>query len=104
MDILQIYRGDTLRLTVTLTDSGGKPFVPAEGQQVVFSVGWPGEVLVAVPVTEGAANLTHQDTARLLPNEYCFDVRVYNADKTLVATPIFGKFIVKEAVNDALQL
>ena len=65
MDILQIYRGDTLRLTVTLTDSGGEPFVPAEGQQVVFSVGWPGEVLVAVPVTEGAANLTHQDTARL---------------------------------------
>ena len=59
--MLQIYRGDTLRLTVTLTDSEGQPFVPAEGQQVVFSVGWPGEVLVAVPVTEGAANLTRRE-------------------------------------------
>lgn len=102
--MLQIYRGDTLRLTVTLTDGQGQPFEPAEGQQVVFSVGWPGRPLLTVPVTDGAASLTHQDTARLPAAEYCFDVRVYDAAKTLVATPIFGQIAVKEAVNDALQL
>lgn len=102
METLEIWRGDTLCLTVALTDGEGQPFVPAPGQQVVFAAGWPGEPLVTAPVQDGKATLRHEDTARLLPAEYSFDVRVYDEDKTLVATPIFGKFIVREVVNDAL--
>ena len=100
MERIEIRRGDTLQLGVVLTDQNGETFTPAPGQKLMLSVGIAGSPMFTVPVVDGVAGIRHEDTKSISPGEYRFDVRLYDADKTLVATPIYGEFAVLEVVND----
>lgn len=96
--IIKIRKGDTLRLDITLTNNG-EPFEPTN-EQVVFAVGkGVSSPLFTCPVVEGVAQITHEQTKSLPCGTYKFDVRVYNANKELVATPLFGDFKLLEVVN-----
>lgn len=99
---IEMYKGDTLRLDVTLTNNG-EPFVPTD-EQVVFAVGHGhgSPPLFTSPVVEGVAQITHDQTKSLSAGSYCYDLRVYDADKKLVATPLFGEFVLLEVVNGEL--
>lgn len=99
---IELRKGDTIRIKITLTNNG-QPFVPTN-EVVVFSVGkkYSNKVYFSVTAEDGMVNLTHEMTNSLSSGEYIYDVRVYNQEKTLVATPLYGDFIVKEVVNDDL--
>ena len=99
---IEMYKGDTLRLDVTLTNNG-EPFVPTD-EQVVFAVGYGhgSPPLFTSLVVEGVAQITHDQTKDILAGSYCYDLRVYDADKKLVATPLFGEFILLEVVNNGI--
>lgn len=99
---IEMYKGDTLRLDVTLTNNG-EPFVPTD-EQVVFAVGYGhgSPPLFTSLVVEGMAQITHDQTKGLSAGSYCYDLRVYDADKKLVATPLFGEFVLLEVVNGEL--
>lgn len=100
---IELRKGDTAQIEVSLTTDDGQPFIPVD-EVVMFSVGkkYSKKVYFSVPVEDEIANLTHEMTNSLSPGEYVYDVRVYNDDKTLVATPLYGDFIVKEVANDDL--
>lgn len=99
--MIEIRKGDTLRLDITLTNNG-EPFIPVD-EQIVFAVGnGVSSPLFTCPVVEGVAQITHEQTKSLPCRTYKFDVRVYNANKELVATPLFGDFKLLEVVNNDL--
>ena len=97
--MIEIRQGDTLRLDITITNNG-EPFVPTE-EKIVFSVGHGRgfSPLFTCPVINGVAEITHEDTKDISPGQYYFDLRVYSADKKLVATPLYGEFNILGVVN-----
>ncbi len=98
---LEVYRGDTMQLTIRLTN-GGEPFTPTD-EKVVFTVGRYKEVQFSLEADgEGVVRIPHEQTNALTPGEYKFDVRVYDGAKTLVATPVVGTLRVLEVVNHDL--
>lgn len=100
METLEIRQGDTVQLKLNLTENG-QPFVPA-AEKVVFTVGRLSEVLFSMEAEGGVVKIPHEITNRLTPETYKFDVRVYDAAKTLVATPVVGSIRVLEVVNHDL--
>ena len=100
MTTLEIRQGDTVQLNLNLTENG-EPFVPAE-EKVVFTLARFDDVLFSLEAEDGVVRIPHEKTDKLTPGTYKFDVRVYNADKTLVATPVVGKIQVTEVVNHDL--
>lgn len=100
METLEIRQGDTVQLNLNLTENG-QPFVPA-AEKVVFTVGRLSEVLFSLEAEGGVVKLPHEITDKLTPGTYKFDVRVYDAAKTLVATPVVGSIRVLEVVNHDL--
>lgn len=99
MTPIKIRQGDTLRLDVTLTNNG-EPFVPTN-EQIVFAVGYGSGVppIFTCPVIDGVAQITHEQTKDLKVANYYYDLRVYDASKLLVATPLYGTFAVLGVVN-----
>ena len=100
MQTIEVRQGDTVQLTLNLTDNG-QPFVP-DGEKIVFSVGRYKDLLFSLEAVDGVVKIPHERTREMNPGEYKFDVRVYDADKTLVATPVVGAFRVLEVVNHDL--
>lgn len=100
MNTIDVRRGDTVQLELTLTNNG-EPFVP-ESEKVVFSVGGVGGCLFSLEAENMVVKIPHEQTKKLRPGDYKFDVRVYDVGKNLVATPIFGTFRVLEVVNNDL--
>lgn len=94
---IDIFQGDTVQLTLELTENG-EPFVPA-GEKIVFTVGRYKTTLFSIEAQDGVVRIPHQSTKDLSPGEYKFDVRIYDAAKTLVATPAVGILRVLEVVN-----
>lgn len=102
MNTIEIRKGDTIQLNLNITVNG-EPFVPTD-EKIVFSVGSQNRPLFSIPADENVVKISHEMTNKLsVGKEYQFDVRVYNASKTLVATPIFGQFKVLGVVNDDLS-
>lgn len=98
MDI-SMHKGDTLRLDVSLTNNG-EPWTPTN-EFIVFSVGFGyNSPAFSVPVIDGVGQITHEQTKDLPPGNYKYDLRVYNSNKELVATPLFGSFIILGVVNN----
>lgn len=102
MNTLEFRKGDTIQLSLSIT-ANGEPFVPTD-EKIVFSVGGPDRPLFSIQADGNIVKIPHEKTNRLVPGkEYRFDVRIYNAAKTLVATPIFGVVRVLEVVNNDLS-
>lgn len=100
MNVIEIRRGDTIQLNLNITNNG-KPFVP-ENEKIVFSVGRYGKILFSIEAINNVIKIPYEDTSDLEIGKYKFDIRIYNSEKTLVATPVVGEFIVSEVVNDEL--
>lgn len=97
---IEVRQGDTVQLTLNLTNNG-EPFVPTD-EKIVFSVGRYKDLLFSLEAEDGTVKIPHEKTRDMNPGEYKFDLRVYDADKNLVATPVVGAFRVLEVVNHDL--
>ena len=95
-----VRQGDTVQLKLALTENG-QPFVPQE-ERIVFSVGRYKDLLFSLEAVDNTVKIPHEKTQALNPGEYKFDVRVYDQNKNLVATPVVGVFRVLEVVNHDL--
>lgn len=100
MQTIEVRQGDTVQLTLALTENG-RPFVPDQ-EKIVFSVGRYKELLFSLEAADGTVKIPHETTREMNPGEYKFDVRVYDQNKNLVATPVVGAFRVLEVVNHDL--
>lgn len=101
---ITMYQGDTMEVTVEITeivDGEERPWTPTN-ETVMLSVGNPGNPIFQCPVVDGVARIEHEDTQTMTPNEYVFDVRVYDPNYNLVATPLVGRFNLLEVVNHEL--
>lgn len=98
MTTIDVRRGDTVQLNLTITNNG-EPFVPQNGERIVFSVGRFGSKEFSIDAENSVVKIPHEKTRRLPVGEHKFDVRIYDASKQLVATPIVGVFNVLEVVN-----
>lgn len=101
--MLKINRGDTVSIAVNLFIDNAA-YTPTEGETVVFSVkeklGDSEPILLQRNVENGVLHLTHEDTKSLsCDRTYHYDVRLYNADKSKVLTPIIDQLKVCEVVN-----
>lgn len=100
MATIEIRKGDTVQLNLDIKNDG-KPFVP-DGEKIVFSVGRYGEKEFSLEAENNVVLIPHSLTNELSVGVYEFDVRVYDVDKTLVATPIVGRLSVLGVVNNDL--
>ncbi len=100
MQTIEVRQGDTVQLNLALTENG-QPFVPQE-ERIVFSVGRYKDLLFSLEAVDNTVKIPHEKTQALNPGEYKFDVRVYDQNKNLVATPVVGVFRVLEVVNHDL--
>lgn len=100
MVTVEIRKGDTVQLDLDIK-SDGQQFVP-DKEKIVFSVGRFGKKEFSVEAENSIVLLPHSLTNALSIGTYDFDVRVYDANKALVATPIIGRFSVLGVVNDDL--
>ena len=100
MQTIEVRQGDTVQLNLALTENG-QPFVPQE-ERIVFSVGRYKDLLFSLEAGDNTVKIPHEKTQALNPGEYKFDVRVYDQNKNLVATPVVGVFRVLEVVNHDL--
>lgn len=94
---LDVRKGDTVQLNLKITNNG-EPFTP-DGEKIVFSVGRTSSPIFSVEAEDNVVKIPHEKTRNLASGDYKFDVRIYDANKTLVATPIVGVFRVLEVVN-----
>lgn len=94
---LDVRKGDTVQLNLKITNNG-EPFSP-DGEKIVFSVGRTSSPIFSIEAVDGVVKIPHDKTKGLASGDYKFDVRIYDADKSLVATPIVGVFRVLEVVN-----
>ena len=99
MTAIEVHKGDTVQLNLTITNNG-EPFVPQNGEQIVFSVGRFGLKSFSVHAEDNIVKISHDLTKDMAPGSYNYDLRIYDAAKNLVATPIVGAFKVLGVVND----
>lgn len=102
---MEIIRGDTKEISVTITKNG-EPYVPL-GEKVVFTVKKDYEedspILIQHDVVNGKVIITHNDTVNLEYGKYVYDVRVYRPDLSEVQTPIIGTLKIAKVVNNDLK-
>ena len=101
---ITMYQGDTMEVTVEITeiaDGEERPWTPTN-ETVMLSVGNPRNPIFQRPVVDGVARIEHEDTQTMMPNNYKFDVRVYDPNYNLVATPIIGDFVLLDVINREL--
>ena len=99
--MIQIYKGDTVKIEISL-ENNGQPFVPTT-ETVVFSIGDGNpSPIISKNAADNVVILTHEETKALEIGMYSYDVRVYDQDKTLVATPCYGNLKVLGVVNNDL--
>lgn len=100
MTVIEARKGDTIQLNLQITNNG-EPFVPTD-EKIVFSIGQFGSRVFSIEAESNVVKIPHEKTKRLAPGDYKFDIRIYDANKSLVATPIVGVFRVLEVVNNDL--
>lgn len=104
MQTIEIRQGDTVQLKLNLTENG-QPFVPDQ-EKIVFTLSRHGKALFSLTAEDGVFRIPHELTRDLKPlrgvDEYKFDVRVYDPNRNMVATPVVGVFRVLEVVNHDL--
>ncbi len=100
--MIQIVRGDTKDLKISITQNG-QPFVPTT-EKIVLTVkktyNANDPALIQKEVVNGIVKIAHEDTVNLGYGEYVFDVRIYNPDKSVVSTPIVGTLEITKVVNN----
>lgn len=97
-------RGDTLKVKINITDSNGEPYIPIEGDKIVFAAKkdyCDAEpcILKDIPYNTCILHLEPSDTKSLeQPCKYNYDIELTKADGT-VDTFIKGILNIKEEVH-----
>ena len=110
---VDIWRGDSALLEISLTDSNGDPYQPQGGDQVIYRVApnshAPDSKCLVIKdlsngiiVTNGivAVSLTPDDTD-LKPGSYYHELKVYAGID--VATAMVGNFEIHHALRTAIS-
>lgn len=99
---IALTRGDTLFLTVDLTDSDGDKYSPREGDVLRFAMkkrisSAELVILKDIPVDTLTFEIEPSDTKELMYGSYVYDIELTDAEGH-VTTVIMGKFKVTEEV------
>lgn len=99
---ISLTRGDTLFLTVDLTDSEGDKYVPREGDTLRLAMkkrvsSTELVMLKDIPVDTLTFEIEPSDTKELAYGSYVYDIELTDAEGH-VTTVIMGKFKVTEEV------
>lgn len=98
---ITMYQGDTMEVAIEITeivDGVEQPWTPTN-ETVMLSVGSQNNPIFFRPVINGIAFIEHEDTQNMSPGNYKFDVRVYDVEYNLVATPLAGDFVLLGVIN-----
>lgn len=100
---ITLTKGDTLRLTVGITNSDGTAYTPAEGDVIRFAAKRnynDGTVVIrkTIPNDTLLLHLAPSDTKTLPVREYVYDIQLTYANGD-VDTFISDKLILKEEVE-----
>jgi hypothetical protein len=106
---VDVYRGDSAELEITLTDVNGNPFVLPAGGTIKYRVAPTAhssedetlirkELGVGIDLNTGVAtvSLLSEDT-ELIPDSYYQELKIY--DGTDIATAMTGNFQVRQALS-----
>lgn len=103
MNEIELTRGDTLYLQITITDDTGEEYVVSPEDKLVFTL--KKDVYQKTPILQkniqdNALIISHDDTKALQFGEYIYDVQLTqpNGDVTTVVKPT--KFLINYEVND----
>lgn len=99
---ISLTRGDTLFLTVDLTDSDGDPYVPQEGDTLRFAMKKKISsteliMLKNIPISTLTFEIEPEDTKELKYGSYVYDIELTDAHGH-VTTVILGKFKITDEV------
>lgn len=99
---ISLTRGDTLFLTVNLTNSEGEPYVPQQGDTLRFAMkkkiaSEQPIILKEIPINTMTFEFKPEDTKELSYGSYVYDIEVTDAHGH-VTTVILGKFKITEEV------
>ena len=98
--MLEFYNGDSVNLNVSILEESGKPYKFNEGDTVLFTL--DSESKLTKKIENGQLYLTHEETKRLTPGAYAFDIRIFDKNKNLVQTALVDMLKVKAVVNDEI--
>lgn len=96
-------RGDTVRLTIDITDANGEPYIPVEGDVIRFAAkrAYTDEepcILKEIPIDTCELLIESADTKELdQPSTLVYDIEITTADGT-VDTFIKGNINITEEV------
>lgn len=81
---ITLTRGDTARITVTMEDAAGTPYVPQTGDSILFTCKktWiSDEALITktIPTNTLELELLPEDTEELPFDSYVYDIKLTNA-------------------------
>ena len=106
---VKIYRGNTVSLSVAVTQADGSAYDPTLGAQFRYRVAKTShatddEAMVRKALNDGIASVTGGVTITLGPDDTNFDPGVYYhelrvADGNDVSTAMIGAFVIKPAVQ-----
>jgi hypothetical protein len=102
---IQMTRGDTARITLTLNYSDGTPYVPTEGDSISFAVkkklkdGLDTLINIDIPTDTLLLEIQPQHTSGLAFGEYVYDIQFTGADGTVDTFIYESKFIIRGEVE-----
>lgn len=102
MSDINLTRGDTLTLEVTITDGNNEPYELQDGDKLTFTVKksvFTEEILIQKEIVDGIFTISHDDTKDLSYGKYKYDVQLNcaNGDVFTVIKP--SNLNILEEVN-----
>ena len=102
LNIIEMTRGDTVRLTVNLIDTEGLPYTLQDGEKLEFTVKdnpYTEEVLIQKEVIGGKVVIENIDTRYLAYKDYIYDVQLTKLNGDIVTVVKPDVFRVTKEVN-----
>lgn len=101
-NVIKLTRGDSMSTKVTITDADGNEYVPIEDDTIRFALKRENDKKVLIqkeiPYDTLILRLESEDTKKLEPGDYRYDVQITLSDGTVDTFITWSKFIVTEEV------
>lgn len=102
---IRITRGDSLTISISLTDNDGVPYSPVEGDEVWFTVKKSAiaeDILIqkSVDITELVLELVEEDTRNLAFGDYKYEVEVITASGDHYTVIKNAPFVITEELHE----
>lgn len=101
---IELTKGDTLRVYLTLKDGSGNPYVPAEGDSIRFAMKKKYSdseplILKVIPTDTLVLELSPEDTKSLVCTDYVYDIEMTYANGDVDTFIDRAKFRLTEEVH-----